>query len=451
MPCGAAELFVPVGRLHRRPRELRRLDAADARQRLALQDRPPSAPAARPRRCGCRRARPSPRAADPARRTRGGCAPIRGPARRPCDCDGSARSACATGPPATTRETEAEHRQKANVRIVRPPEAGKVARSPALSPTMRRPFERPPSSRSSSLVCPTLSTSTPLLPLPPKPPARTILTAAESAAAARARSAGAAFGPDHPDLAPTLNNLAMMLERQGDAAEAERCYRRAYDVVRRVAGPDDPRVQVTRANLIAFLQAWGVAEPVVDVPDDGRPAAGLPSTPSPIAEASPSAAPPAIATAPPRPRREPPQSKSPRRARRRRQDERPRKPRLRWRRRARSATGESRWRLPPERRPPSWPVGCRSHGSRRASLASLERRRRYRRRSPPSRHSPRRDRTRRRVPPQEPQSHHRCRSRRKPSRHQAPPSRQARPLAPALATRPRRRSPDGKAKARGPA
>ena len=239
----------------------------------------------------------------------------------------------------------------------------------------------------------------------------------------------------------------MMLERQGDGAEAERCYRRAYDVVRRGAGPDDPRVQVTRANLIAFLQAWGVAEPVVDVPDDGRPAAGLPSTPSPIAEASPSAAPPAIATASPRPRREPPQSKSPapslaaapRRA--------PTKaatpvattsPKRDWRVTLAIAAGASAaivagWLLI-TRQPPG----------------ELERRRRYRRRSPPSRHSPRRDWTRRRVPPQEPQSHHRCRSRRKPSRHQSPPIRQARPLVPAFATGPRRRSPAGKAKARGP-
>ena len=109
-----------------------------------------------------------------------------------------------------------------------------------------------------------------------------------------------ALGPDHHDLAPTLNNLAMMRARRGrwgrSGALLSPRLRRDHAAGR---VPDDPRVQVTRANLIAFLQAWGVAEPVVDVPDNSQPAAGLPSTPSPIAEASPSAAPPAIATASP--------------------------------------------------------------------------------------------------------------------------------------------------------
>jgi len=71
------------------------------------------------------------------------------------------------------------------------------------------------------------------------------------------------LGPDHRDLAPTLNNLALMLERQGDADEAERCYRRAWDIARRSAAPDDPLVQVSRANLADFLRASGRPE-VVD-------------------------------------------------------------------------------------------------------------------------------------------------------------------------------------------
>ena len=75
----------------------------------------------------------------------------------------------------------------------------------------------------------------------------------------------ATLGAEHKELAPTLNNLAMMLERQGDVAEAERCYRHAYDIARRGAAPNDPLVQVSRANLNAFLQASGR----IDTADSG--------------------------------------------------------------------------------------------------------------------------------------------------------------------------------------
>jgi hypothetical protein len=74
------------------------------------------------------------------------------------------------------------------------------------------------------------------------------------------------IGPDHRDLAPTLNNLALMLERQGKPDEAEQCYRRAYDIARRGARPNDPLVLVSRANLLAFLQAVGVKNPDLDEP-----------------------------------------------------------------------------------------------------------------------------------------------------------------------------------------
>jgi hypothetical protein len=82
----------------------------------------------------------------------------------------------------------------------------------------------------------------------------------------------AALGPDHLELAPNLNNLALMLERQGDNVEAERCYRHAYDIVRRAAGPDDPLAKVARANLVEFLQATGKLDPLRDdIEDEGPP------------------------------------------------------------------------------------------------------------------------------------------------------------------------------------
>jgi hypothetical protein len=84
----------------------------------------------------------------------------------------------------------------------------------------------------------------------------------------------AASGPEHPDLAATLNNLALMLERQGNTSEAERCYRRAYDIARRSAPADDEIVTVSRDNLIAFLRSIGVRDPLIDerAPDTSAPA-----------------------------------------------------------------------------------------------------------------------------------------------------------------------------------
>jgi hypothetical protein len=76
------------------------------------------------------------------------------------------------------------------------------------------------------------------------------------------------LGPDDAQLAPNLNNLALMLERQGDLREAERCYRRAYEVARRAAGPSDPLAQAARANLVEFLHATGKLDPLRDNIDE---------------------------------------------------------------------------------------------------------------------------------------------------------------------------------------
>ena len=113
------------------------------------------------------------------------------------------------------------------------------------------------------------------------------------------------LGPNHRDLAPTLNNLALMLERQGDTDEAERCYRRAYGIARRSAEPDDPLVQVSRANLADFLRASGRpgvvdTEPEPDTAGEfDTPPARLELAPSPPPTPVP-APPPTKMPAPPR-------------------------------------------------------------------------------------------------------------------------------------------------------
>ena len=106
-----------------------------------------------------------------------------------------------------------------------------------------------------------------------------------------------ALGPHDRELAPTLNNLAMMLERQGDTAEAEHCYRRAYEIARRGASATDPLVQVARANLVDFLHATGKLDPLRD-DIESRPEA--PAPPGELEDASPrlSLAPPAPASVP---------------------------------------------------------------------------------------------------------------------------------------------------------
>jgi hypothetical protein len=68
------------------------------------------------------------------------------------------------------------------------------------------------------------------------------------------------LGPDHPDLAITLNNLALMLEQLGHMKEAGQCYHRAHAIAAAALGPDNPAVQVSRANLDAFRAMYGETE-----------------------------------------------------------------------------------------------------------------------------------------------------------------------------------------------
>ena len=88
------------------------------------------------------------------------------------------------------------------------------------------------------------------------------------AAAARllgeaARAQEAALGPDHLDLANTLNNLAVAHERCGQLDAAEREYRRAHAIAARTRPADDPLVTTSAQNLRDFCEANGRP---VDVP-----------------------------------------------------------------------------------------------------------------------------------------------------------------------------------------
>jgi hypothetical protein len=99
---------------------------------------------------------------------------------------------------------------------------------------------------------------------------RSLLDLAERAAAAGdlvsadellrrvARLQEAELGPLHPDLADTLNNLAIVAEKTGRPEDAEAFYRRAVAIASSSLPPDDPRVAASRQNLEDFCRARGI-------------------------------------------------------------------------------------------------------------------------------------------------------------------------------------------------
>jgi hypothetical protein len=136
-----------------------------------------------------------------------------------------------------------------------------------------------------------------------------LLAAAEQAAASGdlasadarlkdiARIQEAELGADHPDLASTMNNLAVVAEQTGRPDDAEACYRRAVAIASKSLPADDPTVAATRQNLEDFCRARGI-------PID-RPAVSEPAAPAPKPEPMPIASAPTPATVPVAPPREP--------------------------------------------------------------------------------------------------------------------------------------------------
>ncbi len=72
-------------------------------------------------------------------------------------------------------------------------------------------------------------------------------------------------GPNHLDLAASLNNLAALLKDQGQYATAEPLYRRALEIKKKQQGSDHPSVATGLNNLAELLRAQGqyaAAEPL---------------------------------------------------------------------------------------------------------------------------------------------------------------------------------------------
>jgi CHAT domain-containing protein/Tfp pilus assembly protein PilF len=61
-----------------------------------------------------------------------------------------------------------------------------------------------------------------------------------------------ALGPDHPDVAQSLNNLAVLYRGQGRYADAEQLYRRALAIREKALGPDHPDVAQSLNSLVVF-------------------------------------------------------------------------------------------------------------------------------------------------------------------------------------------------------
>jgi tetratricopeptide (TPR) repeat protein len=63
------------------------------------------------------------------------------------------------------------------------------------------------------------------------------------------------LGPDHPDVAIDLNNLAQLLQATNRLAEAEPLMRRALAIDEQSLWPDHPNVAIHLNNLALLLQA----------------------------------------------------------------------------------------------------------------------------------------------------------------------------------------------------
>src|SRR5262245_46644518 len=101
------------------------------------------------------------------------------------------------------------------------------------------------------------------------------------------------LGPFHPELASTLNNLAVVAEKTGRTGDAATCYRRAVAIASASLPPDDPMLAASRQNLEDFCRARGVPiEP---------PALVVPAVVPPVVVPPAVAAPPVVPAGPPPP------------------------------------------------------------------------------------------------------------------------------------------------------
>ena len=62
-------------------------------------------------------------------------------------------------------------------------------------------------------------------------------------------------GPYHPDVAVSLNNLALLYNNQGHYAQAEPLYKRSLKIYEKALGPYHPSVATSLENLAGLYRA----------------------------------------------------------------------------------------------------------------------------------------------------------------------------------------------------
>src|SRR5262245_23056636 len=99
----------------------------------------------------------------------------------------------------------------------------------------------------------------------------------------------ATLGSLHPELAKTLNNLAVVYERANNVVDAEQCYRRAHSIAVASLGPRDPFVTSSIKNLVDFCEAHNI--PIWTPPpgQSGNESGWINPAPGPDAESIPPA------------------------------------------------------------------------------------------------------------------------------------------------------------------
>jgi len=63
-----------------------------------------------------------------------------------------------------------------------------------------------------------------------------------------------ALGPDHPEVATSLNNLAELYLAKGEYAQAEPLFKRARAILEKAYGPDHPHVAASLSNMAALYR-----------------------------------------------------------------------------------------------------------------------------------------------------------------------------------------------------
>ena len=66
-----------------------------------------------------------------------------------------------------------------------------------------------------------------------------------------------AYGPEHPDVAQALNNLAVLYTRQGRNADAERLFKQSVTTYEKTLGPNHPDLADVLDNLAGLFRDEG--------------------------------------------------------------------------------------------------------------------------------------------------------------------------------------------------